>query len=130
MSQSNLFRSCLLVEPIFHGLGHGRRRVDLRPLRRPKLFYNLALFRFYFYKYALFSFISKNGPTGRCQCYWRLTNTGRRLGLGDVGWRGDHVSGVEVAPTFVILYNTAPVLSPPSRFSPLHYDKHLLLVAR
>jgi hypothetical protein len=27
-----------------------------------QLFYNLAPFRFYFHKYVIFSFISKNGP--------------------------------------------------------------------
>jgi hypothetical protein len=36
-----------------------------------RLFYILALFGFYFHKYALFSFISKNGPSPRRHHYWR-----------------------------------------------------------
>jgi hypothetical protein len=42
------------------------------------LFCNLALFGFYFHKYTLSSFISKNGPIARCRHYWRRATTCRR----------------------------------------------------
>lgn len=35
-------------------------------------FCNIVFFRFYFNKYVLFSFISKNRSLGQLQCYWRL----------------------------------------------------------
>jgi hypothetical protein len=39
----------------------------------------LALFRFYFHKYALFSFISKNRPSARRHHYWRRATCRRQL---------------------------------------------------
>ena len=53
------------------------------------LFYILAPFGFYFHKYALFSFISKNGPSPRRHHYWRQATTFRRQLVWRVHLRAD-----------------------------------------
>jgi hypothetical protein len=80
-----------------HAQARGRSRLSAYAIKQKnitrrfsyRLFYILAFFKFYFYKYAFLSFISKNRPSPRRHHYWRQATTCRRQLVWRVHLRAD-----------------------------------------
>jgi hypothetical protein len=80
------FAPLLLMKYAFQAGKRTRGKPFVTVLFAPS-FCILALFRFYFHKYTLFSFILKNGPSARRHHYWRQVITCRRQLARQLVWR-------------------------------------------